>query len=150
MVGTRLFIQQIPYNFKAAPRVSSRINNLRFFTDCFEFILCSHTDHMNHSPLLTQDNFKQLFLLLKGLALDASLNTLTIFWQRFQIWEKPPLKKASLEFVCEIIHLRDAMDPVCSVSDPDPGFFADPDPGFKSPDLDPSISKLIGSKWWFL
>ena len=36
------------------------------------------------------------------------------------------------------------MDPVCSVSDPDSGFFADPDPGFKSPDLDPSISKLIG------
>ena len=29
----------------------------------------------------------------------------------------------------------------------DPGFFADPDPGYKSPDPDPSISKLIGSKW---
>ena len=35
------------------------------------------------------------------------------------------------------------------VSDPDPdgsGFFADPDPGFKSPDPDPSINKLMGSK----
>ena len=30
--------------------------------------------------------------------------------------------------------------------DPDPGFFVDPDPGFKSPDLDPSINKLMGSK----
>ena len=29
----------------------------------------------------------------------------------------------------------------------DPDFFADPDPGFKSPD--PSINKLMGSKWWF-
>ena len=27
-----------------------------------------------------------------------------------------------------------------------PGFFADPDPGFKSPDPDPSINKLMGSK----
>ena len=27
------------------------------------------------------------------------------------------------------------------------GYFADPDPGFKSPDL--SISKHMGSKWWF-
>ena len=34
-------------------------------------------------------------------------------------------------------------------ADPDPGFFVDPDPGFKSPDLDPSINKLMGSKWWF-
>ena len=31
-------------------------------------------------------------------------------------------------------------------ADPDPGFFVDPDPGFKSPDLDPSINKLMGSK----
>ena len=29
----------------------------------------------------------------------------------------------------------------------EPGFFADPDPGFKSPD--PSINKLLESKWWF-
>ena len=28
----------------------------------------------------------------------------------------------------------------------DPGFFADLDPGFKSPDPDPSINKLMGSK----
>ena len=28
----------------------------------------------------------------------------------------------------------------------DLGFFADPDPGFISPDLDPSINKLLGSK----
>ena len=28
----------------------------------------------------------------------------------------------------------------------DPGFFADPDPDFKSPDPDPSINKLMGSK----
>ena len=31
----------------------------------------------------------------------------------------------------------------------DPGFFADPDPDpdFKSPGLDPSINKLMGSKF---
>ena len=29
----------------------------------------------------------------------------------------------------------------------DPGFFADPDPGLKCPD--PSLNKLMGSKWWF-
>ena len=28
----------------------------------------------------------------------------------------------------------------------DPGFFADPDLGFKSPDPDPFMNKLIGSK----
>ena len=28
----------------------------------------------------------------------------------------------------------------------DPVFLADPDPGFKSPDPDPSINKLMGSK----
>ena len=31
----------------------------------------------------------------------------------------------------------------------DPVFLADPDPGFKSPGLDPSIIKLMGSKLCF-
>ena len=31
----------------------------------------------------------------------------------------------------------------------DPVFFTYPDPGFKSPDPDPSIYKLMWSKWWF-
>ena len=34
----------------------------------------------------------------------------------------------------------------------DPGFFADrdPDPSLNSPDPDPSMDKLTGSKLWFL
>ena len=41
--------------------LSSRINNIRLFADCFEFILRSHTTQMSHKLLLTRYNFKQFF-----------------------------------------------------------------------------------------
>ena len=50
----------------------------------------------------------------------------------------PTIHKATLEVYKAVFRIR-----------MDPGFFAHPDPGIKSPDSNPSINKLMGSKRWF-
>ena len=52
-------------------------------------------DQKKSQPMVYTRQFQTIFLLLGGLALDASLNKLTIFIQRFQALKEPPLKKAS-------------------------------------------------------
>ena len=58
------------------------------------------------------------------------------------LYVKNPNKNIFRRLVCA--HFG-TLEPVFRIR-MDLGFFADPDPGFKSPDPDPPINQLMGSK----